>query len=123
MVALALAASACSAVDDQLDQLQGQVDDVVVQAEGIADRAQFCFAITRALTSLEGGSSADEASDAAEEVLTQIPDALREDAEVVATVLEEAAASGDTSTLDEPEFRDAADRLRDGTRDLCTSTG
>lgn len=123
VVALALAAGACSAVDDQLDQLQGRVDEVTEQAQTIADRAQFCFAITRTLTSLDGGSSLDEAHDAAEEVLTQIPDALRADAELVADALEEAATSGDPSRLDDEEFRAAAERLRDGTRELCAGAG
>ena len=105
---------------DQFDQLTGQAEDLAGQASDTADRAQFCLAITRALTSLDGGSSAEDAHGAAEEVLTQVPDELRADAEVVADVLEEAAATNDTSLLDDPEFRDAATRLRDGTRDLCT---
>lgn len=118
--ALVVTTSACAAVDDQLDQFRGQVSDVTEQARGIADRAQFCLAITRALTSLDGAASTSDARDAAEEVLTQVPDDLRDDAAFVAEQLREAAAAGDPQLLEDQGFRDAATRLRDGTRELCT---
>jgi hypothetical protein len=123
MVAFAVTASAYSTVGEQIDRLQGGVDDLRGQATEIADRAQFCFAITRAVTSAEGGSSLDEASDAAEEVLTQAPDELRADAELVTTTLRDAADAGDPGALQDPEFQEAAQRLRDDTRELCDPTG
>lgn len=111
LLALVVLASACSSVGDELAGLRGRAGDA-------ADRVQFCFAVTRALTAVDGGSSPAEAQAAAEEVLTQVPDDLRPDAEFVAERLRQAAESGDTSVLDE-EFRAAATSLREDTQELC----
>ncbi|WP_052664550.1 hypothetical protein [Nitriliruptor alkaliphilus] len=111
VVALAVLASACSGVNDQISELRGQADDTT-------DRVQFCLAVTRAVTAVDGGSSPAEAQAAAEEVLTQVPDEMRADAELVAQRLREAAEAGDRSALDE-EFRTAAANLRDGTKAMC----
>jgi hypothetical protein len=114
LVALAVLASACSGVSDRLDEVQGQADQ-------LADRTQFCFAVTRALTSVDGGSSPSQARAAAEEVLAQVPDELRDDAQLVADRLRQASEENDTSVLDD-DFRAAAARLRDDTRELCDPT-
>jgi hypothetical protein len=111
LLVLALLVGACAGVDDQLAELRGQAGDA-------GDRVQFCFAVTRALTAAEGGSSPAEARAAAEEVLTKVPDDLRADAELVAQRLREAEETGDRSVLDE-EFEAAARDLRDDTQDLC----
>lgn len=130
VLALTLTVGACGAVGDRIDQVQsgvGQqieqlqdgVGDLRDQAGRIADRARFCFAVTRTLTSLGGGSTPEEALAAAEEVLAQVPDELRTVAEQVAGTLRAAADAEDASMLDQTSFRDAAGRLRDGTRSLC----
>lgn len=115
VVVLAVLASACSGVNDQISELRGRADDA-------ADRVQFCLAVTRAVTAVDGGSSPAEAQAAAEEVLTQVPDEMRPDAELVAQRLREAAESGDRSALDE-EFRTAAANLRDDARAMCDPRG
>ncbi|MEX1162145.1 MAG: hypothetical protein WEB03_01060 [Nitriliruptor sp.] len=111
VVVLALLASACTSVGNQLEGLQTRAVDT-------ADRVQFCLAVTRALTSVDGGTAPSEAQAAAEEVLAQVPDELRADAELVADRLRETADTGDRSALDE-EFRTAAASLRAGTQELC----
>jgi hypothetical protein len=116
LVLLAPIASGCTVVGDQIERAQDGASEV-------AERARFCFAVTRTLTSLDGGASLAEASDAAEEVLAQAPEELRADATIVADRLREAADSEDPSGLSDPEFREAAERLRDGTRELCDPTG
>jgi hypothetical protein len=113
--ALVLATSGCATLVDQAEDLRSGAGE-------LDDQARFCLAVTRALTSLDGGSSTDEASAAAEEVLTRVPDELRDDAEVVAEHLRVAEEAGDRSVLEDPEFRDAAERLRDDTRELCDPT-
>jgi hypothetical protein len=111
LVALAVLASACSGVNDQVSELRSRAGDA-------SDRVQFCFAVTRALTSVDGGSSPAEAQAAAEEVLAQVPEELRADAELVAERLRQAAESGDRAALDD-EFRAAAENLRDQTQEMC----
>jgi hypothetical protein len=114
VLVIAVLATACSGVGDQLDDLRDT-------ASGVSDRSQFCFAVTRALTSVDGGSTPEQARSAAEEVLAQAPDEIRDDAHLVAERLEQAAEEDDTSVLDE-DFRAAAERLRDDTRELCDPT-
>jgi hypothetical protein len=118
VVVIAVLATACSGVDDDLS---GRFDELRSSASDVADRSQFCFAVTRALTSVDGGSTPEQARAAAEEVLAQAPDEIRDDANLVADRLEQAAREDDTSVLDE-EFRAAAERLRDDTRALCDPT-
>lgn len=115
LLLLAAIASGCTTVGDQIERAQDGAAEV-------SERARFCFAVTRALTALDGGASLSEASDAAEEVLARVPDELRDDATVVAERLREAADSQDPSGLSDPEFREAAERLRDGTREQCDPT-
>lgn len=111
LLALVVLATACSGVGDQVSDLRGRAGDA-------ADRVQFCFAVTRALTAVDGGSTPAEAQAAAEEVLTQVPDELRPDAELVADRLRHAAETGDRSVLD-ADFEAAAADLRDDTRAMC----
>jgi hypothetical protein len=115
LVVLAVLASACNGVDDRISELRDQADDT-------ADRVQFCLAVTRSLAAVDGGSSPAEATKAAEEVLTHVPEELRADAELVATRLREAADTGDRSVLDD-EFEAAAQRLRDDTQAMCDPRG
>lgn len=114
LLVAALLGGGCAPVQDALGSARDRIDDT-------SDTARFCLAVTRAMTSLDGGTSTDQASQAAEEVLTQVPDALHEDARTVAEALRR-ARDGDLSALDEAGFRDAATRLRDGARDRCDPT-
>lgn len=111
VVVLAVLASACAGVDDQISELRSGADEAT-------DRVQFCLAVTRALSSVDGGSSPAEAQTAAEEVLAQVPDELRDDAELVADRLRQAAENDDPSVLD-AEFEAAAQDLRDRTEQMC----
>lgn len=117
-LALALTVSACQAVDE-IPGLSERADEVSGSVEEVADQAQFCFAITRALTGVDGGTTPEQALEAAEEVLAQAPEELRDDAELVAETLGEAADADDPQRLEDEEFQAAAQRLRDGTRELC----
>jgi DNA-binding ferritin-like protein len=119
VAALVLSTSACATLGQQVDQVQERLDGAAEDVGDIGDRARFCFAITRALTGLDGGSSPEEARDAAEEVLAQVPDELRDDAELVADALRTAEETGDDGVLREARFREAAERLRADTRALC----
>lgn len=118
VLVIAVLATACSGVNDDLD---GALDDLRSTTSEVADRSQFCFAVTRALTSIDGGSNPEQARAAAEEVLIQAPEEIRDDANYVAERLDQAATQDDTSVLDE-DFRAAAERLRDDTRQLCDPT-
>lgn len=118
VVAVAVVATACSGVQDDLED---RFDELRGSASEVADRTQFCFAVTRALAAVEGGASPEQAREAAEEVLAQAPEELRDDATFVAERLEVAAEEDDRSVLDD-DFRAAADRLRDDTRELCDPT-
>jgi hypothetical protein len=111
LIALAVLASACSGVNDQITELRSAADETT-------DRVQFCLAVTRALSAVDGGSSPTQARAAAEEVLAHVPDELRADAELVADRLRVAAETGDRSVLD-AEFEAAAEDLRDDTKQMC----
>lgn len=118
LAAVTLLVTACAGVDD-LTSLRDQAGEAREAIGDIRDRASFCFAVTRSLTGAEGGTSPAQAYEAAEEVLAQVPDDLRDDARTVTAALEQAAEQGDDSALRSEEFRAAADRLRDRTRELC----
>ena len=118
VVTVAVVATACSGVQDDVGD---RLDELRSSASEVGDRVQFCFAVTRALTAVDGGTSPEQAREAAEEVLAQVPDELRDDATFVAERLEIAAEEDDRSVLDD-EFRAAAERLRDDTRELCDPT-
>jgi hypothetical protein len=115
VLVLAVLASACAGVEDQISELRSGADDAT-------DRVQFCLAVTRALSSVDGGSSPAEARAAAEEVLAHVPDELRDDAELVADRLRQADENGDPSVLD-AEFEAAAQDLRDETAQMCDPRG
>lgn len=114
MLLLAVLVSACTGVGERVEELRSGADEAT-------ERVQFCFAVTRALTAMDGGTTPDEAQVAAEEVLAKVPDELQADAQIVADRLRDAAERGDRQPLDE-DFRDAAESLRDGTRQLCDPT-
>jgi hypothetical protein len=100
--------------------VRDQVDDLRTGADELSDRARFCLSVARTASAIEAGSP-ETAADAAEEVLAQAPDELREDAGFVAERLR-AARDGDRDALEDPEVREAAERLRDRTRELCDPT-
>ncbi len=112
-VLLVLGAGACADVRDRVDELGGSADD-------LTDQARFCLSVTRALTATDAGSP-ETAAAAAEELLAHAPEHLREDARTVARALI-AARDEDAAPLEDPEARAAAERLRDGTRELCDPT-
>lgn len=118
LCALAMLTSACEGVDD-LSGLSDGADDLSGSVDEVTDQARFCFAITRALTGIDGGTTPEQALDAAEEVLAQAPDELRDDAELVAETLAEAVEADDQELLEDEAFQAAAERLRDGTRERC----
>jgi hypothetical protein len=97
-----------------------RVDDLRAGADELTDQARFCLSVARTVSAIETGSP-ETAADAAEEVLAQAPDELREDARFVADRLRE-ARDGDREALQDPEVREAAERLRDRTRELCDPT-
>jgi hypothetical protein len=114
LLALLLAAAVgCSDVRDRVDDLRSGADD-------LSDQAQFCLSVARTATAIETGSP-DTAASAAEEAVAQAPDELRDDARFVADRLR-AARDGDRDALRDPEVREAAERLRDRTRELCDPT-
>jgi hypothetical protein len=97
-----------------------RVDDLRAGADELTDRGRFCLSVARTAAAVEAGSP-ETAADAAEEVLAQAPDEVRDDARFLADRLQE-ARDGDREALREPEVREAAERLRDRTRELCDPT-
>jgi hypothetical protein len=110
---LVLLAAGCSDVSDRVDDLRSGADD-------LSERAQFCLSVARTATAVEAGSP-ETAATAAEEALAQAPEELRDDARFIAERLR-AARDGDHDALDDPEVREAAERLHDQTRELCDPT-
>jgi hypothetical protein len=110
---LVLTTVGCADVRERVDDLRAGADD-------LTERGRFCLSVARTASAIEGGSP-ETAADAAQEVLAQAPDELREDARLVADRLQ-AAREGDRDALRDPEIRDAAERLRDRTRELCDPT-
>jgi hypothetical protein len=110
VLSLALSAG-CSDVRDTAVELPQQ-------AGSVADQARFCYSVTRALQGIEAGDANRDVLDAAEEVLAQAPDDLREHARTVARALRDAADGlGDLSDADGLDA--AADDLREGVRTMC----
>jgi hypothetical protein len=116
----ALALALLTVVTVGCADVRERVDDLRADADELTDRARFCLSVARTASAIEAGSP-ETAADAAEEVLAQAPDELREDARFVADRLRE-ARDGDRETLRDPEVREAAERLRDRTRELCDPT-
>jgi hypothetical protein len=110
---LLVAAVGCSDVRDRVDDLRAGAGD-------LTERAQFCLSVARTASAIEAGSP-QTAANAAEELLAQAPDELRDDARFVADRLR-AARDGDRDALRDPEVRDAARRLQERTRELCDPT-
>jgi hypothetical protein len=112
LLAVSLALTACADIRDNADALPQQ-------AGSVADQAQFCYSVTRALGGLEAGSISRDVTDAAEEVLAQAPDDLREHARTVAEALRTAAEDGREALRSHEGLDEAADNLREGVRAMC----
>lgn len=100
---------ACSDVQDRVDEVRSQASD-------LGERARFCLAVARAVTSLESGNE-QGAADAAEEALAMAPAELEEDARAIAEALREGRAPAD------PQLTDAARRLARRTGQTCAGVG
>jgi predicted small secreted protein len=111
LLAVSLALSGCSTVRDE-------APDLPQQAGSVADQAQFCFAVTRALQGVSGGSVGKDVVDAAEEVLAQAPDDLREHARTVAEAIHDSLEEGTVRLRDEA-VTEASEQLREGVRTMC----
>ncbi len=107
---IATLVASCAGLDAGVGDLRGE-------AAELPEDARLCLAIARAVSAVESASP-DTAADAAEEVLAQAPDDLAAIAGEVVDHLRAAAQEGDI-TLRDPELREAADRLRERTRELC----
>jgi hypothetical protein len=110
VVSLALAAG-CSNVRDTSIELPQQ-------AGSVADQARFCYSVTRALQGVEAGDASRDVLDAAEEVLAQAPDDLRDHARTVSRALHD-AADGLGELSDANGLDAAAESLREGVRSMC----
>ena len=110
---LVVVASACSDAREGLDSLRSD-------AEELTETAAFCLSVTRAIAAIEAGSPVT-AAEAAAEVLARAPENLRDDARLVVDTVHR-ARDGDRNALEEPEFKDAVDRLWAGTREQCDPT-
>jgi predicted small secreted protein len=111
LIAASLVLSGCSTVRDE-------APDLPQQAGSVADQAQFCFAVTRALQGVAGGSVGKDVVDAAEEVLAQAPDDLRDHARTVAEAVRDSLEEGTVRLRDEA-VTDASEQLREGVRTMC----
>lgn len=109
-VALLLGAAACSDVADRVDSLRSSTEEMT-------ESVRFCLALARAAAAVETGSP-DTAADAAEEVLVHAPTEVRDDARIVVDGMRRAEEAGE-NPMDDPDVRQALERLRDRTRELC----
>jgi hypothetical protein len=107
-------ASGCGTVRDSAPELPQQ-------AGSVADQAQFCYSVTRSLQGIEARNTSQDVLDAAEEVLAQAPDDLRDHARTIAAALQDAAEG--LGELDGDELEQAVATLRDGARSMCEPSG
>lgn len=112
VLAVGLSLTACAGVRDSSTELPQQ-------AGSIADQAQFCFSVTRTLQGVEAGSVNGEVTGAAEEVLAQAPDELRDHARTVAEALRQATRDGVSVLAEHERLDDAVEQLREGVHDMC----
>jgi hypothetical protein len=111
LVASLVLAAGCSDVRDVSVELPQQ-------AGSVADQARFCYSVTRTLQGVEAGNASHDVLDAAEEVLAQAPDDLRDHARTVSRALHDAADGlGDLS--DANGLDAAVERLREGVQTMC----
>lgn len=104
------AVSGCADVGDRVERVRNETQE-------LTERARFCLAITRAATAIESGSPAT-AAEAAEEVLAQAPEELTAQARSVVDELRRVVADEDADLRD-ADLRQAAERLRARTLELC----
>jgi hypothetical protein len=110
LVAGLVLASGCGTVRDNATELPQQ-------AGSVADQAQFCFSVTRSLQGIEAHDTSRNVLDAAEEVLAQAPDDLRDHARTISTALQDAAEG--VGELGGDDLEEAVAALRDGVRSMC----
>lgn len=110
LAALVLIGTGCADARERVAQAHDAVSEVSAQVH-------FCVTLARALSGLDDRAPLT-AESAAEELLAAVPEPLRDDAVLVAEALRD-AAEGSPERLDDPEVRAAAQRLRDGARELC----
>lgn len=111
LVASLLLVTSCTAVRDNAQELPQQ-------AGSVADQAQFCFSVTRTLSGVEARNTSRNVLDAAEEVLAQAPDDLREHARIVTDALHD-AADGVAGFDANDGLEDAVTELREGVSTMC----
>lgn len=109
-VLLLVGVAGCADVADRVDELRSTTEETT-------DRARFCLSLARAAAALETGSP-DTAADAAEEVLVHAPEDVREDARTVVDGIRRAEEQGEVA-WDDPEVREAVERLRERTLETC----
>lgn len=116
--------AACADVRDRVEDVtasaRDRVEDVTSGAQDATDRTRFCLDVARAASAIEGGSP-ETAADAAQEILAQAPDELRNDA----TWLAERLRGTDqelAEALEDPQVQVTIERLQEQTRELCTPT-
>jgi hypothetical protein len=107
-------AAGCGTVRDSAAELPQQ-------AGSVADQAQFCFSVTRSLQGIEAHDTSRSVIDAAEEVLAQAPDDLRDPARTISAALHDAAEG--LGELGGEDLEEAVAALRDGVRSMCEPRG
>lgn len=108
--AIAGAAVACTSVGDIAEEGRNR-------AEQLSDRARFCLALARTVAAVESGSLMT-AEQAAEELLAQTPEELREDAQALVDEFTAVRERGG-DPLEDPDLLAAAEQLRDDATARC----
>jgi hypothetical protein len=117
LAALALGASACSAVDGVVDGAQQAIEDGVDAAREAGDLIRFCTAAARVAKAVDD-QDLEAAVSAGTNLLAEAPSEIRLDAEIVLNGATR-ARDGDRAALRTPEFQNAAKAVRDFTADRC----
>jgi hypothetical protein len=120
VVGLAACADVRERVEDVTATARDRIEDVSDDAQEAVDHTRFCLDVARAASAIEGGSP-ETAADAAQEILAQAPDELRNDATWLAERLRGSEREL-AEALKDPQVQVTIDRLRDQTRELCTPT-
>ncbi|MFT5222279.1 MAG: hypothetical protein ACI867_000578 [Glaciecola sp.] len=117
LAALALGASACSAVGDVVDGAQQAIEDGVDAAREAGDLIKFCTAAVRVAQAVED-EDLEAAVNAGTNMLAEAPAEIHLEAEIVLDGATR-ARDGDRAALGTQEFQDAAKAVRNFTADRC----